>query len=197
MINPFESQGRTLRLGKSCGAERSNLSTHANMSTDAHPKSANATKTNLGFLSTMDYKSFACADLKWKNRGSSLETSCAEKAHPLEQTRSCSRCGPTKDHVDVGDNQGTWYFMQRPTQTAITRQNEEDWHIDSPFKVPVAGLLAALIWALYNFGSTIVQLELAHLWQLFLKGMLCKKSTDFQIPGMLQNDDLSCILMAA
>ena len=37
-----------LRLGKSWGAERSNLSTQANMSADAHPKRENATKTNLG-----------------------------------------------------------------------------------------------------------------------------------------------------
>ena len=65
---------------------------------------------------------------------------CAEEIHPFEQTWSWSSCCPTEDDIDVGDDQGTWYFMQRPTQTAIPWQNEEDWNVDPPLEVPAESI---------------------------------------------------------
>ena len=143
MIKPLESQGRMLRLGRSWGAERSNLPTQASMSADAHPKRENATKTSLGWTGCTRKKSRKVS-LRDSQRTRNLEfqfgIQCAEETHPFEQTWSWSSCCPTEDDIDVGDDQGAWYFMQRPTQTAIPWQNEEDWNVDPPLKVPAESI---------------------------------------------------------
>mmetsp|Transcript_97633 Transcript_97633/g.232367 ORF Transcript_97633/g.232367 Transcript_97633/m.232367 type:complete len:590 (-) Transcript_97633:386-2155(-) len=55
--------------------------------------------------------------------------------HPLEEADVRGGRSPAENHVDIGHDERSRHFMQRTPKAAVTRQNEEDGHVDTPFKV--------------------------------------------------------------